>query len=104
MVTQALARILARRKDEPTKAERRGSEEQDGFLPLPSFCLPQFFSSAQALISAVPLTLPLSLVGTALGVFKSGSNVGGTMADIVIGLLQDADPLREYDGVMQFYA
>ncbi|RUS27479.1 hypothetical protein BC938DRAFT_483193 [Jimgerdemannia flammicorona] len=56
-----------------------------------------------SLISAVPLILPLSSLGTALGVLKSGSNVGSTIADILVGLLQDSDPEHGYDGVMRFY-
>ena len=42
-----------------------------------------------ALISAVPLLLPLSAVGTALGLYKCGINVGATIMDPLSGLIQD---------------
>ncbi|RKP37903.1 major facilitator superfamily domain-containing protein, partial [Dimargaris cristalligena] len=56
-------------------------------------------------ISSIPLVLPLSTVGSGLGLFKSAQNIGNTILDIIIGQLQDAHPLRghSYDRVMVFY-
>lgn len=56
-----------------------------------------------ALVSSVPLILPLSLVGTGMGLIKSGTNIGAALFDIVTGLLQDADPNKGYDGVITFF-
>ncbi|KAI7893521.1 major facilitator superfamily domain-containing protein [Mucor mucedo] len=56
-----------------------------------------------ALVSSVPLILPLSLVGTGMGLIKSGTNIGAALFDIATGLLQDADPHKGYDGVIVFF-
>lgn len=56
-----------------------------------------------ALVSSVPLILPLSLVGTGMGLIKSGTNIGAALFDIATGLLQDADPHKGYDGVIIFF-
>ena len=42
-----------------------------------------------ALISAVPLLLPLTAVGTALGLYKCATNIGATIMDPLSGLIQD---------------
>jgi MFS family permease len=42
-----------------------------------------------ALISAVPLVLPLTAVGTALGLYKCATNIGATILDPLSGLVQD---------------
>ncbi|KAI9244941.1 major facilitator superfamily domain-containing protein [Sporodiniella umbellata] len=55
------------------------------------------------LVSSVPVILPLSLVGTGMGLIKSGTNIGAALFDISTGLLQDADPNKGYDGVMVFF-
>lgn len=56
-----------------------------------------------ALVSSVPVILPLCLVGTGMGIIKSGTNIGATIFDIVVGRLQDADPHKGYDGVLIFF-
>jgi hypothetical protein len=56
-----------------------------------------------ALVSSVPVILPLCLVGTGMGLIKSGTNIGATIFDIVVGRLQDADPHKGYDGVLIFF-
>jgi len=56
-----------------------------------------------ALVSSVPVILPLCLVGTGMGIIKSGTNIGATIFDILVGRLQDADPLKGYDGVLIFF-
>ncbi|KAI7901901.1 major facilitator superfamily domain-containing protein [Cokeromyces recurvatus] len=55
------------------------------------------------LVSSVPVILPLSLVGTGMGLVKSGTNIGAAIFDITTGLLQDADPHKGYDGVILFF-
>lgn len=55
------------------------------------------------LVSSVPVILPLSLVGTGMGLIKSGTNIGATLFDIFTGLLQDADAHKGYNGVMVFF-
>ncbi|KAI9315686.1 major facilitator superfamily domain-containing protein [Dichotomocladium elegans] len=55
------------------------------------------------LVSSVPIILPLSLVGTGMGLIKSGTNIGATLFDIISGHLQDIDPHKGYDGVIVFF-
>ncbi|KAJ1961932.1 hypothetical protein IWQ62_003692 [Dispira parvispora] len=43
-----------------------------------------------AAVSSVPLVLPLSTVGSGLGIYKSAQNIGNTIVDIIIGQLQDS--------------
>ncbi|KAI9487306.1 MAG: major facilitator superfamily domain-containing protein [Benjaminiella poitrasii] len=56
-----------------------------------------------SLVSSIPVILPLSLVGTGMGLVKSGTNIGASLFDIVTGLLQDRDPQKGYTGVMLFF-
>ncbi|RCH95918.1 hypothetical protein CU098_010196, partial [Rhizopus stolonifer] len=53
-----------------------------------------------ALVSSIPVILPLSLVGTGMGLVKSGTNIGASLFDIITGLLQDHDVKKGYRGVM----
>ncbi|KAI7847090.1 major facilitator superfamily domain-containing protein [Circinella umbellata] len=55
------------------------------------------------LVSSVPIILPLSLVGTGMGLIKSGTNIGASLFDITTGLIQDADPNKGYKGVILFF-
>ncbi|KAJ1650858.1 hypothetical protein IWQ61_008443, partial [Dispira simplex] len=43
-----------------------------------------------AAVSSVPLVLPMSTVGSGLGIYKSAQNIGNTIVDIIIGQLQDS--------------
>jgi sugar phosphate permease len=54
------------------------------------------------LLSSIPILLPLDYVGTALGIVKSSLNIGSTIYDILVGLLQDLDN-GKYGMVMRFY-
>lgn len=56
-----------------------------------------------ALVSSIPVILPLSLVGTGMGLVKSGTNIGASLFDIFTGLLQDHDSKKGYSGVMDFF-
>ncbi|CAO3619074.1 unnamed protein product [Cunninghamella echinulata] len=55
------------------------------------------------LVSSVPVILPLSLIGTGMGLIKSGTNIGSALFDISVGLLQDYDEHKGYSGVIQFF-
>ncbi|KAI9479564.1 major facilitator superfamily domain-containing protein [Zychaea mexicana] len=55
------------------------------------------------LVSSVPVILPLSLVGTGMGLIKSGTNIGASLFDIATGLLQDKDAHQGYSGVIDFF-
>ncbi|RIA97990.1 major facilitator superfamily domain-containing protein [Glomus cerebriforme] len=54
------------------------------------------------LLSSIPILLPLNYVGTALGIVKSSLNIGSTIYDILVGLLQDMDE-DKYVMVMHLY-
>ncbi|KAI7900488.1 major facilitator superfamily domain-containing protein [Cokeromyces recurvatus] len=56
-----------------------------------------------SLVSSIPIILPLSLVGTGMGLVKSGTNIGASLFDIMTGLLQDHDSNKGYKGVMIFF-
>ncbi|CAJ0840224.1 12545_t:CDS:2 [Entrophospora sp. SA101] len=53
-------------------------------------------------LSTIPVLLPMDYVGTGLGFIKSTSNVGSTIYNILVGLLQDLDK-GMYGKVMIFY-
>ncbi|RHZ60411.1 hypothetical protein Glove_353g12 [Diversispora epigaea] len=55
-----------------------------------------------ALFSSIPLLLPLEYIGTGLGIIKSTSNIGATLYDIFVGILQDKDK-GQYGLVMRLY-
>ncbi|KAJ2591707.1 hypothetical protein H4R99_006658 [Coemansia sp. RSA 1722] len=60
-------------------------------------------------ITAISLILPSSSLGTGLGIYKSAMNIGSTIVDIVVGVLQDRgsrlmeDTEHSYDYVMAFF-
>ncbi|KAJ1734837.1 hypothetical protein LPJ61_000866 [Coemansia biformis] len=60
-------------------------------------------------ITAITLILPSTSLGTGLGIYKSAMNIGSTIVDIVVGVLQDrgSRTLQEtehsYDYVMAFF-
>ncbi|KAI8067052.1 major facilitator superfamily domain-containing protein [Gongronella butleri] len=56
-----------------------------------------------ALVSSIPVILPLNLVGTAMGLVKSGTNVGASLFDMITGWLQDRDADKGYTGVVLFF-
>ncbi|CAG8617755.1 553_t:CDS:2, partial [Funneliformis mosseae] len=66
-----------------------------------------FFSISLSLgqvasLTSILILIPLDYIGTALGIYKSSSNIGLTSYDIIAGLLQDMDK-GNYDMVMIFY-
>lgn len=60
-------------------------------------------------ITAISLILPSNALGTGLGIYKSAMNIGSTIVDIVVGVLQDhgsramSDNAHSYDYVMAFF-
>lgn len=56
-----------------------------------------------ALVSSIPVILPLSLVGTGMGLVKSCTNIGASLFDIISGLLQDGDINKGYKSVIEFF-
>ncbi|KAJ1957272.1 hypothetical protein EC988_000911 [Linderina pennispora] len=60
-------------------------------------------------ITAISLLLPASSLGTGLGIYKSATNIGSTIVDIVVGALQDngpksvAESQHSYRYVMAFF-
>ncbi|KAI8372748.1 major facilitator superfamily domain-containing protein [Radiomyces spectabilis] len=55
------------------------------------------------LVSSVPVILPLSLVGTSMGLIKSGTNIGASLFDMATGFIQDADRHKGYSGIIVFF-
>jgi hypothetical protein len=55
------------------------------------------------LVSSIPVILPLSLVGTGMGLVKSATNIGASLYDISTGIIQDSDPNKGYGGVILFF-
>ncbi|KAJ1902654.1 hypothetical protein LPJ81_003484, partial [Coemansia sp. IMI 209127] len=60
-------------------------------------------------ITAISLILPTNSLGTGLGIYKSAMNIGSTIVDIVVGVLQDRgsrfvkDTEHSYDYAMAFF-
>ncbi|PIA14939.1 MFS general substrate transporter, partial [Coemansia reversa NRRL 1564] len=60
-------------------------------------------------ITAISLILPSSALGTGLGIYKSAMNIGSTIVDIVVGVLQDhgsrvsEESAHSYDYAMGFF-
>jgi nitrate/nitrite transporter NarK len=50
-------------------------------------------------ISTIPLTLPKSSIGTGMGLYKIASNIGATVMDVAVGIIQDKQK-DNYHGVM----
>ncbi|CAO3583249.1 unnamed protein product [Absidia cylindrospora] len=53
-----------------------------------------------AMITSIGMILPPSYIGTGLGIYKSSNNIGATILDIVIGIVQDKTAHQAYTGVM----
>ncbi|CAG8446828.1 13734_t:CDS:2 [Dentiscutata heterogama] len=78
-----------------------------GFTMISSIIVMLLFSISLSLgpvslLSSIPIILPLDYVGTGLGIIKSCSNIGSTLYDIIVGILQDIDG-GEYRLVMHLY-
>ncbi|KAI9277800.1 major facilitator superfamily domain-containing protein [Sporodiniella umbellata] len=53
-----------------------------------------------AMITSIGMILPSDYIGTGLGMYKSSNNIGTTILDIVIGVVQDKTQGHSYVGVM----
>ncbi|KAI8086267.1 major facilitator superfamily domain-containing protein [Halteromyces radiatus] len=53
-----------------------------------------------AMITSIGMILPSDYIGTGLGIYKSSNNIGTTILDIVVGVVQDNTANQAYTGVM----
>ncbi|CAO3614704.1 unnamed protein product [Cunninghamella blakesleeana] len=53
-----------------------------------------------AMITSIGMILPSDYIGTGLGLYKSSNNIGTTILDIVVGVVQDNTKNQAYTGVM----
>lgn len=53
-----------------------------------------------AMITSIGMILPSDYIGTGLGLYKSSNNIGTTILDIVVGVVQDKTAQQAYTGVM----
>ncbi|KAI9016539.1 major facilitator superfamily domain-containing protein [Phycomyces nitens] len=56
-----------------------------------------------AMITSIGMILPSDYIGTGLGIYKSSNNVGTTILDIVVGVIQDHTHNQAYTGVMTLF-
>ncbi|KAI8374536.1 major facilitator superfamily domain-containing protein [Radiomyces spectabilis] len=56
-----------------------------------------------AMITSIGMILPSDYIGTGLGIYKSSNNVGTTILDIVVGVIQDNSHNQAYTGVMLLF-
>ncbi|CAO3598459.1 unnamed protein product [Absidia cylindrospora] len=53
-----------------------------------------------AMITSIGMILPSDYIGTGLGIYKSSNNIGTTILDIIVGVVQDNTADQAYTGVM----
>ncbi|KAG0171388.1 hypothetical protein DFQ28_001071 [Apophysomyces sp. BC1034] len=53
-----------------------------------------------SMITSIGMILPSDYIGTGLGIYKSSNNVGTTILDIIVGVVQDNTAGQAYTGVM----
>ncbi|KAG1249872.1 hypothetical protein G6F68_013102 [Rhizopus microsporus] len=53
-----------------------------------------------SMITSIGMVLPSDYIGTGLGMYKSSNNIGTTILDIVVGVVQDHTKNQAYTGVM----
>ncbi|CAO3702999.1 unnamed protein product [Rhizopus stolonifer] len=53
-----------------------------------------------SMITSIGMVLPSDYIGTGLGMYKSSNNIGTTILDIVVGVVQDHTQDQAYTGVM----
>ncbi|CAO3585571.1 unnamed protein product [Absidia cylindrospora] len=56
-----------------------------------------------AMITSIGMLLPSDYIGTGLGIYKSSNNIGTTILDIVIGVVQDKTANQAYTNVMLLF-
>jgi MFS family permease len=52
------------------------------------------------MITSIGMILPSDYIGTGLGLYKSSNNIGTTILDIIVGVVQDHTANQAYTGVM----
>lgn len=52
------------------------------------------------MITSIGMILPSDYIGTGLGIYKSSNNIGTTILDIIVGVVQDHTANQAYTGVM----
>ncbi|EIE84158.1 hypothetical protein G6F46_001974 [Rhizopus delemar] len=53
-----------------------------------------------SMITSIGMVLPSDYIGTGLGMYKSSNNIGTTILDIIVGVVQDHTQDQAYTGVM----
>lgn len=53
-----------------------------------------------SMITSIGMVLPSEYIGTGLGMYKSSNNIGTTILDIIVGVVQDHTQDQAYTGVM----
>ncbi|KAG2177379.1 hypothetical protein INT44_007890 [Umbelopsis vinacea] len=56
-----------------------------------------------SMITAIGMILPSDYIGTGLGMYKSSNNIGTSILDIVVGVVQDNTENQAYTGVMALF-
>ncbi|KAI8088918.1 major facilitator superfamily domain-containing protein [Halteromyces radiatus] len=56
-----------------------------------------------AMITSIGMLLPSDYIGTGLGIYKSSNNIGTSILDIVVGVIQDNTAKQAYTGVMLLF-
>ncbi|KAI8330074.1 major facilitator superfamily domain-containing protein [Chlamydoabsidia padenii] len=56
-----------------------------------------------AMITSIGMLLPSDYIGTGLGIYKSSNNIGTSILDIVVGVVQDKTKNQAYTGVMLLF-
>ncbi|OBZ90100.1 Major facilitator superfamily domain-containing protein 1 [Choanephora cucurbitarum] len=52
------------------------------------------------MITSIGMILPSDYIGTGLGMYKASNNIGTTILDIIVGVIQDKSANQSYTGVM----
>lgn len=50
------------------------------------------------MITAIGIILPADYIGTGLGIYKSSNNVGTSILNIIVGVVQDNSENQAYTG------
>ncbi|CAO3673659.1 unnamed protein product [Umbelopsis ramanniana] len=56
-----------------------------------------------SMITSIGMLLPSDYIGTGLGMYKSSNNIGTSILDIVVGVVQDNTANQAYTGVMALF-
>ncbi|GAB5590722.1 hypothetical protein Unana1_05622 [Umbelopsis nana] len=56
-----------------------------------------------SMITAIGMILPADYIGTGLGIYKSSNNIGTSILDIIVGVVQDNTANQAYTGAMALF-